>query len=169
MKNSVLIVENERATSFALTEGLAEDGYSIKAVASSEAALRFLKGKKCDLIITDIRLPGMSGVELLKKLSARRKIPSIVITASGSQEAHSAAKKAGAVKFFSKPFKVDEVKKSVAQALAPRNGGAPSAGGSGPAPRRASATGKRRSGVTPSGRSHRRQNGSSSGGAGARR
>jgi two-component system response regulator (stage 0 sporulation protein F) len=169
MKSNVLIVENERATAFALSEGLAEDGYSIKAVASSEAALRFLKGKRCDLIITDIRLPGMNGVELLKKLSIRRKIPSIVITASGSDEAYSAAKKAGAVKFFSKPFKVDEVKKSVAQALAPRNGGATPGGGSGSAPRRASATGAKRSAMTPTGRSNRRHNGSDASRAGARR
>ena len=120
MKNNVLIVENERATAFALSEGLAEDGYSIKAVPSSEAALRFLKGRKCDLIITDISLPGINGIELLKRVSARRKIPSIVITACGSQDAADAAKEAGAVKFFSKPFKVDEVKRSVAQALISR-------------------------------------------------
>jgi DNA-binding NtrC family response regulator len=169
MKNNVLIVENERATAFALSEGLAEDGYSIKAVASSEAALRFLKGRKCDLIITDIRLPGMNGVELLKKLSARRKIPSIVITASGSEEAFSAAKKAGTVKFFSKPFKVDDVKKSVAQALSPRNGGAPHGRGSGSASRRTSGTGARRSAVTPSNRSLRRSDGAGSSRAGARR
>lgn len=168
MKNSVLIVENERATAFALSEGLAEEGYSIKAVSSSEAALRFLKGRKCDLIITDIRLPGMTGVELLQKLSARRKIPSIIITASGSQEALSAAKKAGAVKFFSKPFKVDDVKKSVAQALASHNGGTHSSRGSGSAARRSSGTGAgrssmagaRRSAMTPSGQSFRRRNGS---------
>ncbi len=123
MKNKLLIVENERATAFALSEGLAEDGYSIKAVASSEAALRFLKGRKCDLIITDVHLPGMNGVELLQKLSIRRSIPSIVITASGSQDALSAAKKAGAVEFFSKPFKVDEVKRSVAHTLAARSSG----------------------------------------------
>lgn len=121
MKSNVLIVENERATAFALSEGLAEDGYKIKAVASSEAALRFLKGRKCDLIITDIRLPGMDGVELLERISTRRNIPSIVITASGSQEAMTAARRAGAVKFFSKPFKVDEVKKTVAHALTARS------------------------------------------------
>jgi DNA-binding NtrC family response regulator len=121
MKSNVLIVEDERATAFALSQGLAEDGYKIKAVASSEAALRFLKGRKCDLIITDIRLPGMDGVELLKKVHTRRKIPSIVITALGSQETWTAAKKAGAVKFFSKPFKVDEVKKTVASALTAHN------------------------------------------------
>ena len=117
MKSNVLIVENERATAFALSEGLADEGYSIKAVASSEAALRFLKGRKCDLIITDFRLPGMDGVELLKKISTRRKIPSIVITASGSEEAMTAARRAGAVKCFSKPFKVDEIKKTVARTL----------------------------------------------------
>jgi DNA-binding NtrC family response regulator len=120
MKSNVLIVEDERATAFALSQGLAEDGYKIKAVSSSEAALRFLKGRKCDLIITDIRLPGMDGVELLKKVRTRRKIPSIVITALGSQESWTAAKKAGAVKLFSKPFKVDEVKKTVASALTAR-------------------------------------------------
>lgn len=121
MKSSVLIVEDERATAFALSEGLAEDGYKINSVPSSEAALHFLKGRKCDLIITDIRLPGMNGVELLKKVHARREIPSIVITALGSQETWTDAKKAGAVKFFSKPFKVDDVKKSVASALAGRS------------------------------------------------
>ena len=118
MKNRLLIVENERATAFALSEGLAEDGYSIMAVDSSEAALRYLKGRKCDLIITDISLPGMDGVELLRTIHAERRIPSIVITASGSPQALSDARKAGAVKCFSKPFKVDDVRKIVANALA---------------------------------------------------
>lgn len=135
MKSNVLIVENERATAFALSEGLSEEGYRIKAVSSSEAALRFLKGRKCDLIITDIRLPGMDGVEFLKKISARRKIPSIVITASGSPEAMTAARRAGAVKFFSKPFKVDDVKKTVARALTARS--SRRAAGSAPATSRA--------------------------------
>ena len=121
MKSSVLIVENERATAWALSEGLAEDGYRIKAVQSSEEALRFLRRGKCDLIITDIHLPGMDGIGLLKKVSSKRQIPAIVITASGSQEALTEARRAGAVQLFSKPFKVDEVKKSVARALMSRN------------------------------------------------
>ena len=121
MKSSVLIVENERATAWALSEGLAEDGYRIKAVPSSEDALRFLRRGKCDLIITDIHLPGMDGIGLLKKVASKRRIPAIVITASASQEALSEAKKAGAVCLFSKPFIVDEVKKSVARALTSRS------------------------------------------------
>jgi DNA-binding NtrC family response regulator len=121
MKSSVLIVENERATAWALSEGLAEDGYKIKAVQSSEEALRFLRRGKCDLIITDIHLPGMDGIGLLRKVSSKKQIPAIVITASGSQEILTEARKAGAVHLFSKPFKVDEVKKSVARALISRN------------------------------------------------
>jgi DNA-binding NtrC family response regulator len=117
MKSSVLIVENERATAWALSEGLAEDGYKIKAVQSSEEALRFLRRGKCDLIITDIHLPGMDGIGLLRKVSSKKQIPAIVITASGSQEILTEARRAGAVHLFSKPFKVDEVKKSVAHAL----------------------------------------------------
>ena len=121
MKISVLIVENERATAWALSEGLAEDGYKIKAVQSSEEALRFLQRGKCDLIITDIHLPGMDGIGLLKEVSSKKQIPAIVITASGSQDTLTKAKKAGAIHLFSKPFKVDEVKKSVARALTSRN------------------------------------------------
>ena len=117
MKNSVLIVENERATAWALSEGLAEEGYRTKAVQSSEEALRFLRRGKCDLIITDIHLPGMDGIGLLREVSSKKRIPAIVITASGSHEALIEAKRAGAVHLFSKPFKVDEVKKSVARAL----------------------------------------------------
>jgi DNA-binding NtrC family response regulator len=117
MKSCVLIVENERATAWALSQGLAEDGYRIKAVKSSEEALKFLRRGRCDLIITDVRLPGMSGIELLKKIASKKKIPAIVITASGSHEVHSEAKRAGAVKLFPKPFKLDEVRKTVARTL----------------------------------------------------
>lgn len=113
-------MENERATAWALSEGLAEDGYRIKAVTSSEDALRFLRRGKCDLIITDIHLPGMDGIGLLKKIASKRRIPAIVITGSASQEAASEAKKAGAVCLFFKPFIVDEVKRSVARALTSR-------------------------------------------------
>ena len=120
MKNKLLIVENERATAFALSEGLAEDGYNIVAVGSSEVALAALEVTKSGLIITDIRLPGMDGVQLLRTIHSRRKIPSIVITGSGSQQALADARKAGAVKCLSKPFKVDDVRKTVANTLAAR-------------------------------------------------
>ena len=113
----VIIVEDQKATAWALAESLTEDGYETLTAGSSEEALG-LGLERCDVLITDLRLPGMNGIELMSRIKKTRKaLPSILITAYSSPEVLASAKKAGAIRCFSKPFNVEEIKECLKKAL----------------------------------------------------
>jgi two-component system response regulator (stage 0 sporulation protein F) len=114
----ILIVEDETATAWALAESLRDDGYKTTTVVDAEGALKGLKGSTVDLVITDVRLPGMNGVRLIRRLrSARRRQPVIVITAYGTREVLDELEACGVHAVFSKPFRVDQLRRSVREAL----------------------------------------------------
>jgi two-component system response regulator (stage 0 sporulation protein F) len=117
----ILIVEDEPTTSWALAEGLSDDGYTIDTFRTAEEALVWLRGHRSDLVITDFRLPGLSGLELAQKLSRGRNAqPVIVVTAYGSPETVRELVRAGAREVFPKPFHVDELRRAVHRALLAR-------------------------------------------------
>ncbi len=89
---------------------LADHGYEVRAVATGEDALRELAARDYDLVLTDVRMPGMDGLELLRRIQARNpELTVIVMSAYGSHEAALEAMKAGAYDYVSKPFQPDEV------------------------------------------------------------
>jgi DNA-binding NtrC family response regulator len=117
----ILIVEDEPTTSWALAEGLSDDGYTIDTFRTGEEALAWLRGHRSDLVITDYRLPGLSGLELAQKLSRGRNAqPVIVVTAYGSPETVRELVRAGVREVFPKPFHVDELRRAVHRALIAR-------------------------------------------------
>ncbi len=117
----ILIVEDEPTTSWALAEGLSDDGYTIDTFRTGEEALVWLRGHRSDLVITDFRLPGLSGLELAHKLSRGRNAqPVIVVTAYGSPETVRELVRAGVSEVFPKPFHVDELRRAVRRALLAR-------------------------------------------------
>lgn len=114
----ILIVEDEPTTSWALAEGLADDGFTIDTFRSAEEALAWLSEGACDLVITDLRLPGMSGLEFAAKLRrARTGCPIILVSAYGAERTPSELRRAGIVEYFTKPFQVDALRRSVRSAL----------------------------------------------------
>ena len=114
----ILIVEDQPSTSWALAEGLADDGFSVDAFATAEEAWSWLQHGRCDLVISDLRLPGMSGLEFARKLArSRRSLPVIVLTAYGSPETLRALAAAGVFECFPKPFAMDELRRSVRRSL----------------------------------------------------
>ena len=114
----ILIVEDESTTSWALAEGLADDGYTIDTFASAEEAWAWLQNGRSDLVITDYRLPGMTGLDLARKLRrGRHAQPVIVVTAYGNAETLKDLKAAGVAECFPKPFAMDGLRRSVRQAL----------------------------------------------------
>jgi DNA-binding response OmpR family regulator len=124
----ILIVEDEPATSWALAEGLSDDGFTIDTFPSAEDAWRWLKRGSSDLVIADLNLPGMSGLELARKLRrGRHAQPVIIVTAYGSPDLHRDLRRAGVADCFSKPFPIDVLRRSVRRALdqtdEPRAGG----------------------------------------------
>ncbi len=114
----ILLVEDEPTTSWALAEGLADDGYTIDTFRSAEEALAWLRQNTCDLVITDLRLPGMSGLEFARKLRrGRRSLPVVVVSAYGTDATERQLRQAGVVDLFTKPFHVDALRRAVRRAL----------------------------------------------------
>jgi DNA-binding NtrC family response regulator len=115
----VLIVDDEKATAWALAESLREDGLETEIAHSSDEASARYGARPFDLVITDIRLPDRSGLELLAELAASPPAPpAIVISAFGGSDVETAVGRLGARAFFQKPFDVDAVKQTVAALLA---------------------------------------------------
>jgi CheY-like chemotaxis protein len=118
---NILIVEDEAATAWALTESLSEEGYAITTVDSAEKALQAVRDRRADVVITDLRLPRMDGVELVRRLVARKNPASvIVVTAYGSPAVLARLEDFGVHACFPKPFLVDQLRKSVKTALESR-------------------------------------------------
>jgi two-component system response regulator AtoC len=106
----VLVVDDEASMRHLLSVILKDHGYEARAVAGAEEALRELAAREYDLVLTDVRMPKMDGMALLREI--QRTAPGvtvIVMSAYGSHEAAIEAMKAGAYDYVSKPFKPDEV------------------------------------------------------------
>ena len=107
---SILVVDDEDIMRNGLCEPLAASGFDVYGVSSAEAALKFLEEKKAHIIITDLRLPGMSGMQLLTRvLEKKPQTAVLVMTAYGSVETAVDAMKKGAFDYITKPFSFDEV------------------------------------------------------------
>jgi FixJ family two-component response regulator len=105
----VAIVDDDDSVRSALQGLMKEAGVPALAFASAEEFLQSGKQRQIACLIADIRMPGMSGLELQAKLNAeRQKIPIIFITAHGDEDMRLQAMRAGAVEFLAKPFD-DEV------------------------------------------------------------
>jgi FixJ family two-component response regulator len=101
----VVIVDDDDSMRSAVQDLLEAVGLPAKGFASAEEFLRSGKQHETACLITDIRMPGMSGLDLQAKLNAERcRIPIIFITAHGDEKMRLQARREGAVEFLSKPF-----------------------------------------------------------------
>lgn len=118
MKQSILVVEDEKILRISLSDALKTEGYTVFAVEDGSDALQALDEGDFSLIITDIRLPGAGGMEILKKsLRELPATPVIMITAFGSIDDAVEAMRQGAFDYITKPFDLDELIKTVRKAL----------------------------------------------------
>jgi len=118
MANNIIIVEDEETLRGSLTRVLQREGYSVDGVSSAEAAMQSLAENVYDLMITDIILPGMSGMELLGKVKEfAPDLTTIVMTAYASTETAVEALRSGAYDYIMKPIIHEEIKKLVSNAL----------------------------------------------------
>ena len=121
MFKKVIVVEDEENMRFVIVEALKKKGCDVEEAASAEEALGKIEGYRPDLVITDIRLPGMSGLEAMERIKGIDSLlPIIVITAFGSKEMAWEAIKMGAYDFFTKPFKLAEMEVVVDRTLEKR-------------------------------------------------
>jgi FixJ family two-component response regulator len=115
---SVAIVDDDDSMRNALGGLLKAVGFQAKAFASAEEFLKSGQQHQTSCLIADIRMPGMSGLELQAQLNAERcRIPIIFITAHGDAKMRLQALRAGAVEFLSKPFDEEVLLESVRSAL----------------------------------------------------
>ena len=110
MERRVLIIDDDRSMCEVLESELRRRDFDAAFETSPEEALRRLIDEDFGIVVTDINMQGMSGVELCKQIVANREdIPVVVMTAFGSMEAAVAAIRAGAYDFVTKPFEMDDL------------------------------------------------------------
>lgn len=117
-EQSVFVVDDEQRVCEAIRETLEELGVRVTCFHTAARCLKQFRRKGCDLLITDVRMPGMDGLELLRnaRLIAPR-LPVLVITGYGDVATAVSAIKAGAVDFIEKPLVKQEFIKQVKQLL----------------------------------------------------
>ena len=114
----IAIVDDDRSVQTALQDLIESEGLSTLCFSSAEQFLDSGAQHKAMCLIVDIRMPGMSGLELQTKLKAERcRIPIIFITAHGDEKMRMQALRAGAVEFMAKPFDDEALLESVRAAL----------------------------------------------------
>ncbi len=115
---AVLVVDDDEAVGKVLAALLSQDGHRATWVGSAEAALATMEKKAYDLVLSDVRMPGLSGLELLKTVRQRwAELPVILITAHGTVPMAVEAMRDGAADFMLKPFDREEVLFVVRKAL----------------------------------------------------
>ncbi|MDP3479318.1 MAG: sigma-54 dependent transcriptional regulator [Desulfoprunum sp.] len=123
---SILVVDDERSMRDFLKILLQKEGHTVVTAHNGENALECLKDQEFDLIISDIRMPGMGGLELLGTVKEQNPdLPVIMITAFASPDDAVQAMKNGAFDYISKPFNVDEIKSVIESATMRKKGPAP--------------------------------------------
>src|SRR5277367_3536215 len=114
----ILVVDDERVIREILAEFLALEGFSVHTVEDGEKALTELRLHPYDLLITDLKMPRLSGLQLLEKIEAERLgVLTVLMTGFGTVETAIEAMKKGAYDYLLKPFKVEEVIHVVERAL----------------------------------------------------
>jgi two-component system, NtrC family, response regulator len=110
MPNSILVVDDERLVRETLVERLRDEGYEATAFAGAHEALDFLDHEEIDLIITDLRMPSMDGVEFHRRVRGRFPDTAVIfITAFGTVASAVEAMRVGAADYLTKPLNTDEL------------------------------------------------------------
>ena len=111
MKKKILLVDDEETLRWALHEALTEEGYDVDNINDGVKALELAKKTGYDLVISDLRMPTMGGIQLISEIKKiRPKVNSIIITAYGSIETVIEALHIGVSDFVTKPFKIEHIK-----------------------------------------------------------
>jgi two-component system response regulator HydG len=112
------IVEDDTAQARQLQRTLTLEGYEVDSYGAAEAALEAWNSRPPELVVTDLRLPGIDGVALCERLAARHPgLPVILVTAFGSVDTAKRALRLGAYDYLLKPIDVDELLQTIARAL----------------------------------------------------
>lgn len=115
---AILIIDDEKNLRWALQRGLSAEGHRVVGAADAAEGLELAARERPDLVILDLRLPDLDGIEVLKRLrAADSRRPVIMVTAHGAVETALKAMKEGAYDYVQKPFDLDEMSVLVGKAL----------------------------------------------------
>jgi DNA-binding NtrC family response regulator len=115
---TILIVEDEAKMRRLLELNLGEDGFNTLSAGDAESGLKLLQENSVNLVMTDLKLPGMNGLEFLQAIKRQNAVlPVVVMTAFGSVETAVEAMKAGAADYVLKPFSLSEMRMVVHKEL----------------------------------------------------
>ena len=127
----ILLVDDEQSIQTLLSYPLRKDGYHVTSALDGSEALRRFEEGRFDLVILDLMLPQLNGVEVCRALRSRSQVPIIMLTAKGSETDKVAGLEVGADDYITKPFSMREFRSRVKAALRrSRMGGETSEGGS---------------------------------------
>jgi two-component system response regulator PilR (NtrC family) len=114
----ILVVDDEKSMREFLAIMLKKEGYEVQSVDGGDAALETVRRERIDLMITDLRMPRMDGLSLVRAVKdVAPSVVILVITAFSSTDTAVEAMKLGAYDYIEKPFKLDEIKLTVAKAI----------------------------------------------------
>src|SRR5256714_13796301 len=117
-RKTILVVDDDKPQRDILQEILTAAGYDVTSAASGEAALKFAKDRSFDLALTDLKMTGMDGIELLQQLLAHdSSIVVILLTAHGTIDSAKEALRRGAFDYLQKPFERDTLLATIKRAL----------------------------------------------------
>ena len=115
---TVLVIDDDEGLRRVVEYNLQEEGYRVITAADGTAGLRQFQASSVDLVLTDVRMPEMDGLDLLARLKAMQpELPVIVLTAHGTIDSAIEAMKLGAFDYLTKPFNRDQLKAAVRKAL----------------------------------------------------
>ncbi|PID40453.1 MAG: Fis family transcriptional regulator [Proteobacteria bacterium] len=116
--NSVLIIDDDDQLRISFERLLREEGYQVRTAASGEAGIRMVGEELPDLVVLDVRLPGISGLETFRQIHLiEQKLPVIIMTAYGTTETAIEATKMGAFDYVIKPFDIPQMLSTIRQAI----------------------------------------------------
>jgi putative two-component system response regulator len=116
--NRILVIDDEEVIRMLVVEILESAGYDVTSAESAEVALTLLEETDFDLVVSDVIMPGLSGLELLEAVRARRaSLPVVLVTGAGTYDTLSQALTRGAAGLVTKPFAHSDLQSAVADAL----------------------------------------------------
>lgn len=107
-KKRILVVDDEQHITMVMRSGLTKHGYDVRVAAEGEAALELFQLWTPDLVITDLSMPNMDGLEVCRRLRAVSTVPIIVLSVKGDESVKIEALDAGADDYVTKPFAMGE-------------------------------------------------------------
>jgi two-component system KDP operon response regulator KdpE len=117
VQRNILVVDDEAQITRVLKTTLSSKGYGVRTAADGEEALYQMKSWQPDLLITDLRMPNMDGLELCRRVRMESRIPILVLSVKGEEAIKVQALDAGADDYITKPFSVNELLARVRAAL----------------------------------------------------